>query len=80
MSWNYRVVKAAVTNELTGTTEEMYHVREVYYDDTGKPTGYCGASVSNWETVEDLKSSVELMRQAFDKPVVEQRDFMPVPA
>jgi hypothetical protein len=37
--WNYRVTREQVTNP-DGTTEPFYALREVYYDDDGKPNAW----------------------------------------
>lgn len=71
MSWNYRVVHK--TRQARGTDEvvDLYSIREVYYDDDGKPNGWAKASVANWETLDDCAGTLDLMRGALDKPVME---------
>ena len=64
MTWNYRVCKYEVNDQT------LYAVREVYYDDDGLPDGFCDASVDNWESVEDLRGTLEHMLRAFDAPVL----------
>lgn len=66
MSWNYRVVKGESKGEI------YYNVREVYYeDDTDHIVGmtYGGTGIGN--TVEELRSDLELMLRALDKPVLD---------
>lgn len=58
--WNYRVCNV----------DGLFSIQEVYYDDDNKPNGFCNASVDNWESTEDLKSTLESMLRAFDKPII----------
>ena len=68
MSWNYRVFKQVVDGK------PYWGIREVYYDD-GKPTGYCSASLDDWETREDLEGTHEMMAAAFSEPELTKDDF-----
>ncbi|QRY51706.1 hypothetical protein [Mycolicibacterium septicum] len=68
MSWNYRVVV-----EDLGEHGTAYSIREVYYDDDGKPRAWSGQDfnpVSMWEELDDLKGTVKLLQGALDKPVL----------
>jgi hypothetical protein len=61
--WNYRVVKEKENGE------EWLEVREVYYDQLGKPMGHCTATVSG-ETLGEIEIVLDMMAQAFNKPVI----------
>jgi hypothetical protein len=59
--WNYRVVKE----------NGLYGVREVHYlgeDRHGWTEG--GNELQNWESYEDLKGTYDLIKGAFEKPVM----------
>lgn len=61
-TWNYRVVQSSDGTE--------YFIAELYYDGDALSwvdgTGDC----LRWGRFDDLKGTVELIRQAFDKPVL----------
>jgi hypothetical protein len=61
--WNYRVVKEQDSDE------EWLEVREVYYDQLGKPMGHCTASVGG-ETLGEIEIVLQMMSQALTKPVL----------
>jgi hypothetical protein len=63
--WNYRVVKT--TDEVT--KEEYLEIKEVYYDAVGTPMGYCDSDVSG-ESLQEIRSTLELMMSALDKPML----------
>lgn len=65
MSWNYRMCQY----KKKGYT--LYSIREVFYAADGKTIeGHTDASVHDWETLEDLKGTLNLMRTAFKKPLL----------
>lgn len=64
MGWNYRVCQYVEAGET------LFAIREVYYDNDGTPQMYGDASVEHWETLEDVRGTLDLMRGAFDKPVL----------
>jgi hypothetical protein len=71
MSWNYRVVKH------TDKGEEWYGIHEVYYDKKDKPDMISEDPIdAHGMTPDELKSDLDMMRQAFDKPVVVYEDFL----
>jgi len=61
--WNYRVVKEKENGE------EWLEVREVYYDQLGKPMGHCTATVGG-ETLGEIEIVLDMMAQALNKPVI----------
>lgn len=71
MTWNYRVFKFTDRSETSS-----FEIREVYYDEEGKPTGYTdGESAPLGMTLDELRSDLGWMLQALDKPVLEESDF-----
>ena len=66
-TYDYRVVK----------TDEGYSIYEVYYDQLGKPEAYSADPTLNFycETVEGLKSELEIIKKAFDLFALELEDI-----
>jgi antitoxin VapB len=61
--WNYRVLQSFDQAE--------YFIAEVYYDgDTPQGWVDSGLDFLRWDDYDDLKESVEMIRQAFDKPLL----------
>lgn len=59
MSWCYRVIQ-------TGSEDDpRFSICEVYDGNS-----FCPASVTHWETVEDLKGTLELMLSSFEKEII----------
>ena len=69
MTWNYRVVR--FENEEMG---EYFEIKEVFYDKLGEIAGYSEASVFS-DTYEGLFESIDLMKAATAKPVIDEKDF-----
>jgi hypothetical protein len=80
-SWNYRIVKSRVGSQV------RYGIHEVYYTAKGKPVTYTADAIaidvfnqemtrpSKAEALTTLLVQLELMREAFDKPVLTSADF-----
>jgi hypothetical protein len=68
--WNYRIVKTY--DEEIG--EDWFEISEVYYDQLGKPMGHCKATVGG-DTSEEIKTVLEMMSSALEKPVMKTADF-----
>ena len=73
--WSYRVLK----QQHEGTGEESwieveYEIVEAYFDEDGKPVGYCDPRVLG-NSVEELRSVLGMMHDALDKPILETGDF-----
>ena len=73
MGWNYRVVKTPMDDHY------LYEVVEVYYTD-GIPTLFGSASLysdssDGDEPLESLATTLDLMKGALDKPVLNRSDF-----
>ena len=61
MSWNYRIIKHG----------SWYGIRDVYYDENGKPDSWgVGPPDVAASNLDSLKSELELILRAFDKPVL----------
>jgi len=69
MTWNYRVVR--FENDEMG---EYFEIKEVFYDKLGEIAGYSEASVFA-DTYEGLFESIDLMKAATAKPVIDEKDF-----
>lgn len=80
MYWNNRVVRfvdviKGETEEFSEEfSEEFYEIKEVYYDENNKPNGYVDPCLGS-ETVESLREVVARLHEAFDKPVLDAKDF-----
>lgn len=71
MSWNYRVVRFKDDLEYT---EEYYEIKEVFYDNLGKPVGYSDANCGA-DTYEGLFECMSMMQAAHAKPVLDEAEF-----
>lgn len=67
MSWNYRVAKKIVNGE------PSYGIVEVYYGVKQEVMDWSGFIDPNeWDDIDDLKGTLELMLKAFDRPIFEE--------
>lgn len=63
--WNYRVLKHTHLNN------EWVGIHEVYYDDNGEPNACSTDPTSPYgETEQELQNDLDLMKKAFEKPVM----------
>jgi len=62
MTWNLRLVNM-------GGEEPWVELREVFYDEIGKPIGHTTALVSG-ETVEEVKFYLSKAIEGLDKPIL----------
>ena len=75
MTWNYRVISRAYPGPGDHETIREYAIHEVYYDDekiigmTEEPSEPYG------QDEQELKDSIELMLQAFEKPTLREEDL-----
>lgn len=73
MSWNFRIIETEGKHDDNPWTSVGIH--EVYYEDgvprscTKDPVKVVG------EDIDDLKETFEMMRAAFDKPILKMKDF-----
>jgi hypothetical protein len=67
MTWNYRVLEH----------EEGFAIHDVFYNKNNKPESYGTDPVYlGWyDNCEDLKSDLNLILKALDKPVLKYSDF-----
>lgn len=65
-AWNYRVVQSADRAE--------YFIAEVYYDGDRLSWVDDSRDCLRWSEYDELKNTVELLRKAFDKPVLRVTD------
>lgn len=74
--WNYRIVKKQVWLGKSLGEEVQFAIHETYYDDNDKPTAITTGPMKPYgETLEELKSDLEKMVAALDKPVLIWEDF-----
>jgi len=70
MSWNYRIVKTTYAWR-SSYDEGFYDIKEVYYDESGKPESFTEEEVSpSGYSEEGIRKSFELYKKAFEKPVL----------
>lgn len=75
--WNYRVVKHSERHEKFNNGEEIisYHIHSTHYEHDVPITISTEPSVPYGETPEELLADIELMKKAFDKPILNYSDF-----
>ena len=74
--WNYRIVRKNVYMGKTIAPEVMYGIHETYYNGEDKPTAITTDHMRPYgETLDELKSDLEKMVAALDKPVLNWEDF-----
>ena len=72
--WNYRIVCDGTISDEDGITiGGVFEVREVHYKD-GKPIGH-GRPFVIGDSPADLRSTNERMQEAFNSPVLYEKDF-----
>ena len=71
MTWNYRVLKHVTKGG------SWYQIHEVYYNKDDGSISSCSedAPAPFGETVEELQEVVELMKAAFNKPIIPYEDI-----
>lgn len=73
--WSYRVLKQQHEGKGKESWVEIeYGIVEAYFDERGDPVGYCEPHVVG-DSVEELHSVLEMMREALAKPTMETGDF-----
>jgi hypothetical protein len=65
MTWNLRLVKM----ESEFPDDEYIEIREVYYDQVGKPLGHCPAAIGG-ENIAEIRQYIEWAIDCLDKPVL----------
>jgi hypothetical protein len=71
MSWNYRIVRF---KDSEVEEDDYYEVKEVFYDNVGKPVGYSDATLGA-NTYDGLFKVAGLMQSAHAKPVLDEEEF-----
>jgi len=80
VGWNYRVIRRAAIDTASGETEHTFGIHEVYYrsDEVDERTvsssevGFTEMPVTVvGESVEAIRSALELMLAALEKPVLD---------
>ena len=66
MSWNYRVFR---------DSNNLYSIIETYYSDAGDPIAHCSSHMDDWESEEELKESLKMMQDAFNKATLTPEHF-----
>jgi hypothetical protein len=67
-TWNHRVV------EMASEPEKLLGLREVYYDEKGRPFAH-GDPFLCGETPEELRLVLARLLQAIDMPMLKETDF-----
>jgi len=85
MSWNYRIgthvfsYKQVFTNNpklAKMKDQRLFSIIEVYYDEKGNPNSSAEAQpTKNWETLEDLTKTLDLLMKAKDKPIIDMDNW-----
>jgi hypothetical protein len=67
MSWNYRIVR----------TDQGFGVFEVYYDESGRPSGTTERPILDFycDTPEGLMHELELIKAACEQPPLEMKSI-----
>lgn len=71
--WNYRIIKCIKEAKIgkTDYTDVVYRIHEVHYDEQDKIKGWTQDPIHPLgETVDELKSNLEQMMEAFKKPIL----------
>ena len=75
-SWNYRVVRKNVYMGKTIAPEVQFGIHETYYNGKDEPTAITTDHMSPYGgTLDELKSDLEKMVVALEKPVLNWEDF-----
>ena len=69
MHWNLRIIKKVYP------LEDWYEICEVFYDKDNKPMMYTDAVDMAGESLEDLIEYQGMLCEAWDAPVLNERDF-----
>ena len=76
MTWNYRIIKHRCPSRITTGEIEWFQIHEVYYDKDGKIELWSAEGcLPSGETKEELMADVEMMMQAFDRPILNAEDM-----
>jgi hypothetical protein len=71
--WNYRI-----GTKKDGANTRVYSIFECYYDENGVPDSNIDDNsniLGCWEYLEDLKGTYDLIKLAFEKPIIDLDNF-----
>ena len=72
-TWNYRVIKQ--TGIIADRTWIHYYIKEVYYNKKGRINEWTEKfAYPGGQTPEEAMKDIELMKEAFNRPVLEEID------
>ena len=71
--WNYRIVKRIWYNKLHEDHQEMFDLREVYYDENGDVDYMTDAYITE-HSIEDMRETLQWMLESLEKPVIEEKN------
>ena len=75
--WNYRIVRTVYNNNPNGN-DDQYAIHEVYYEednDTHPDSVTSEATTLTGESLEEIRTNIDRIIKAFDKPVLEYQMF-----
>ena len=67
MTWNLRLVN------MSSPYEDYFEIREVFYDNMGKPIAHSKAAIGGEDRLE-VDRYIELAKLALDKPIIKFAD------
>lgn len=70
-NWNYRIVNATTENG----GDDWYCLREVFYDDLGKPIGHSAPCMGS-EDMDSFRMVWQMMQEAMENPPLQEEDFV----
>jgi hypothetical protein len=70
--WNYRVMRDGQSPDHPNLAD--FTIIEVYYDATDRYVGWVAPKPSG-DSENDLRADLEMMMEAFDKPVIDKADL-----
>lgn len=66
MTWNLRLVDMS---NIECLDDPYIEIREVYYDQLGKPLGHCRATIGG-ENIAEIREYIEWAIECLDKPIL----------
>lgn len=86
MTWNYRIGTKVFSykkkfeeknKDLAKFPDSrLFSIIELYYDENNIPNGYTEPNVlSDWETLEDLIGTIDFVKLALEKPIIDLDNF-----
>jgi hypothetical protein len=64
-TWDYRIIKEG----------DSFSFAEVQYNENGKIKGWSLANPNHFLTLGELEKNLDLMKLAFEKPVIEFKEY-----